>query len=164
LGEGIQVYSNEGWLPSLRGDNSKRVNIYKKYLKIFSRTTGPVSTRLGTNHPWGEGIQVCSNEGWLPSLRRDNSKRGKIYKKYLKIFSSRTTGPISTRLGTNYPWGEDIQVCSNEGRHHPLRGDNSKRVKTHKKIYENLLQNHRANFNQTWHKSSFGRGDSSLFK
>jgi hypothetical protein len=27
-----------------------------------------------------------------------------------------------------------------------------------------LLQNHWANFNQTWHKSSFGEGDSSLFK
>jgi hypothetical protein len=27
-----------------------------------------------------------------------------------------------------------------------------------------LLQNHRANFKQTWHKSSFDRGDSTLFK
>ena len=27
-----------------------------------------------------------------------------------------------------------------------------------------LLQNHRANFNQTWHKASLGDGDSSLFK
>ena len=27
-----------------------------------------------------------------------------------------------------------------------------------------LLQNHWANFNQTWHKSSLGGGDSSLFK
>ena len=27
-----------------------------------------------------------------------------------------------------------------------------------------LLQNHRANFNQTWHKASLGEGDSSLFK
>ena len=27
-----------------------------------------------------------------------------------------------------------------------------------------LLQNHGANFNQTWHKASLGRGDSSLFK
>ena len=27
-----------------------------------------------------------------------------------------------------------------------------------------LLQNHWANFNQTWHKVSFGEGDSSLFK
>ena len=27
-----------------------------------------------------------------------------------------------------------------------------------------LLQNHWANFNQTWHKASLGRGDSSLFR
>ena len=27
-----------------------------------------------------------------------------------------------------------------------------------------LLQNHWANFNQTWHKASWGEGDSSLFK
>ena len=27
-----------------------------------------------------------------------------------------------------------------------------------------LLQNHWANFNQTWHKASSGEGDSSLFK
>ena len=27
-----------------------------------------------------------------------------------------------------------------------------------------LLQNHWANFNQTWHKASLGEGDSSLFK
>jgi hypothetical protein len=27
-----------------------------------------------------------------------------------------------------------------------------------------LLQNHWANFNQTWHKSSLGEGHSSLFK
>jgi hypothetical protein len=37
-------------------------------------------TRLGTNHPWGEGIQVCSNKGWHPSLRGDNSKSKNIQK------------------------------------------------------------------------------------
>ena len=30
---------------------------------FFSRTTGPISTKLGTKHPWVKGIQVCSNEG-----------------------------------------------------------------------------------------------------
>jgi hypothetical protein len=58
----------------------------------------------------GERIQVCSNKGWCPSLRGDNSKRVKIHKKYLKIFFFRTTGPISTRLGTNHSWGEGIEV------------------------------------------------------
>jgi hypothetical protein len=28
------------------------------HLKIFfSRTTGPILTRLGTNHPWGRGFK-----------------------------------------------------------------------------------------------------------
>jgi hypothetical protein len=38
----------------------------KFYVYDISRTTGPISTRLGTNHPWEEGIQVCSNEGKPP--------------------------------------------------------------------------------------------------
>jgi hypothetical protein len=51
-----------------------------RLLKIFfSRTTGPILTRLGTNHPLVKGIQVCSNEGDILSPRGDNSKRVKIY-------------------------------------------------------------------------------------
>ena len=30
--------------------------------------------------------------------------------------------------------------------------------------FHHLLQNHWVNFNQTWHKASLGKGDSSLFK
>jgi hypothetical protein len=32
------------------------------YIFDFSTTTWPILTRLGTNHPQGEVIQVCSNE------------------------------------------------------------------------------------------------------
>jgi hypothetical protein len=47
------VCSNEGDCPSLRGDNSKRVKIHWKFLKIFfSRTSRPNSIKLGTNCPW----------------------------------------------------------------------------------------------------------------
>jgi hypothetical protein len=53
------------------------VNFY--IFDFFSRTTGPLLTRLGTNHPWVEGIQVCSNEGDSPSPRGDNSERVKIH-------------------------------------------------------------------------------------
>jgi hypothetical protein len=50
------------------------------HLKIFLyRTTSPSLTRLGTNHPWGKGIHVCSNEGDSPFPRGDNSKRVKIH-------------------------------------------------------------------------------------
>jgi hypothetical protein len=50
---------------------------------------------------------------------------------HLKIFFSRTTGPILTRLGTNHSWVKGIEVHSNEGDDKPSpRGDNSERVKT----------------------------------
>jgi hypothetical protein len=53
------------------------VNFY--IFDFFSRTTGPILTGLGTNHPWVKGIQVCSKEGDSPSPRGDNSKRVKIH-------------------------------------------------------------------------------------
>jgi hypothetical protein len=60
-------------------DNHKNVKMGWGHLKIFSRTRGPILTKLGTNHPWREGIQVCSKEGGCPSPRGDNSERVKIY-------------------------------------------------------------------------------------
>jgi hypothetical protein len=60
--------------------------------KNFSRTSRPVSVKLGINHPWVKGILNCSNKG--PSL----PQRGDIYKNtkmgwgHLKIFS-RTAEP-----------------------------------------------------------------------
>ena len=35
--------------------------------KLFTfSSTGPISTKVGTKHPWVKGIQICSNEGPLP--------------------------------------------------------------------------------------------------
>jgi hypothetical protein len=34
---------------------------------------------------------------------------------HLKIFFSRTIGPILTRLGTNYPWVKRIQIVQRKG-------------------------------------------------
>jgi hypothetical protein len=44
------------------------------YIFDFSRTTGPILTKLRTNHPWGEGIRIIQNEGQRPCLRGNNSK------------------------------------------------------------------------------------------
>jgi hypothetical protein len=58
-----------------------------------------------------------------------------------------------------------IQVCSNKGPGPLQRGDNKKKCKNGMGSFKNLLlQNHLANFNQTWYKSSLGEGDSNLFK
>jgi hypothetical protein len=51
------VYSNKGPSPLQRGDNHKNVKIGWSHLKIFSRTTWPILTRLGTNHHWQEGFK-----------------------------------------------------------------------------------------------------------
>ena len=42
---------------------------------FFSRTTGPISIKLGTNHPWLKGILVYSNQGPDISPRGDNYKK-----------------------------------------------------------------------------------------
>jgi hypothetical protein len=86
------------------------------HLKIlFFRTIGPILTRIGTNHPWRKRIKLFLKEGDSPSQRGDNSERVKIHRKVLKIFFSKTRGPKSIKLGTNYPLGKRIQVCSNKG-------------------------------------------------
>ena len=60
---------------------------------IFSRTTGPILTKLGTRHPWVKGIQVCTNERPRPFPIGDNNKIVRVYWQHLKIFW--TTGPIT---------------------------------------------------------------------
>jgi hypothetical protein len=77
--KGIQVCSNKGPDPLQRGDNHKNVKMGWGHLKIFSRTTEPILTRLSTDHLWGKRIKVYSNEGGSPSPRGDNSKRVKIH-------------------------------------------------------------------------------------
>ena len=102
--------------------------------RFFSRSIGPISTKLGTKHPWVEGIQVCSNEVPYPFPTGDNSENIKWYWKYLKTFS-RTTGSISTKHGTKHPWVEGIQVCSNKGPRPSQRGDNREIVKLYWKYF-----------------------------
>ena len=110
-GKGIQVCSNEGPCSFSRGDNYKMVKIHWRNLKIFfSRTTEPISTKLGTKHPWMKGIQVYSNEGPRPFPRADNYEIVKIHWQNLKIFFSRTTGPISTKLVTKSLGEEDSSL------------------------------------------------------
>jgi hypothetical protein len=73
--KGIQVCSKKGPGPLQRGDNLKNIKMGWSHLKIFSRTTALILTRLGTNHPWVKGIQVCSKEGNSPFPRGHNSER-----------------------------------------------------------------------------------------
>ena len=128
--KGIQISSKKGPRPFPRGDNYEIAKIHLWNLKIFYRTTGPISTKLGTMHPWVKEIQVYSNEEPCPFPRGDNYEKAKIHWWNLKIFFYRTTGLISTKLGTKHPWVKGIQVCSNEGNHPFPRGDNYEKAKT----------------------------------
>jgi hypothetical protein len=101
-------------------------------LKIFFfRTSWPNSIKLGTNYSWVKGIQVCSNKEPGPLQRGDNHKNVKMGWGHLRIFFSRTIGPILTRLRIDHPWKERIQVSLKKGDSPSPRGDNSERVKIH---------------------------------
>jgi len=53
--------------PHPRGLNVYIVTYREMLLKkFFSRTTWPISTKLGRKHAWRMGIQVCSNKGACP--------------------------------------------------------------------------------------------------
>ena len=79
----------------------------------------------------GEGDSRLFKWRPRPSQRGDNWELIKINWQLLKIFSSRTTGPILTKLGTKYPWVKGFQVCLNEGPHPSPRGDNNEIAKIH---------------------------------
>ena len=75
---------------------------------------GPISTKLGTKHPWMKGIRICSMKGFRSFPRGDNYEIVKIHWQFSKIFF-RTSRPIATKLGPKHPWVKRIQNCSNEG-------------------------------------------------
>ena len=102
--------SNKGPDPIQRGDNHKNLNIGWGNLNIFSRTTGLILTRQGTNHPMIKRLQVSLKEGGSPTPRVDNSKIVKIQRKFLQIFFSKASRRKSIKFGTNYPWVKTIQV------------------------------------------------------
>ena len=138
------------------GNNYKIAQIHWQKLKIFfSRTTRPISTKLGTKHPWVREIQDCSNERPGLIVRGDNYETANDSR--LKMFFSRTTGPISTKLGTKHPRMRGIQDCSNERPGLIVMGNNYETANYWR------LKNHRTIFNQTWHKASLGEGDSRFY-
>ena len=66
LNEGDSSLFNEGPHPFPRRDNYEIAKIHWQNIKIlFSRTTEPISTKLGTKHPWVKGIKFCSKKNHL---------------------------------------------------------------------------------------------------
>ena len=60
-------------------------------------------------HPWVKGVQVSSNKGPRPFPRGDNYQKANKHGRNLKIFFSRTTGPISTKLGIKHTGMKETQ-------------------------------------------------------
>ena len=81
---------------------------------FFHKNHQIISTNLGKKHSWVKWIQFISNEGPQPFPRAYNYEIVKLHGRNLKIFFSRTSGPIAIKFDTNYPWVKGIQVCSNE--------------------------------------------------
>jgi hypothetical protein len=59
---------------SKRRLSQKSKNTLRTFLKIFSRTSRPISVKLGINHFWVKGILNCSNKGPDPLQRGDDRK------------------------------------------------------------------------------------------
>ena len=51
----------------------------KLFIFLSSKTTRPISTKLGTKHYWLKGIQDCSSEGPRPFPKGDNYEMAKIH-------------------------------------------------------------------------------------
>ena len=73
--KGIQVCSNEVPRHLPWGDYYKIAKLYRRKLKIFSRTTGPILTKLGKKHLWLKGTHGFTN--------KDYSQKGDIVELFL---------------------------------------------------------------------------------
>ena len=83
---------------------------------------------------------------------------------HIFIFISRTTWPISTKLGTKHPGWRWFKFVKERATPYSKGRSLQNRENTLIKFKNLLLQNHWANFNQTWHKAFLGEGGSSLLK
>jgi hypothetical protein len=76
-GGGFKIVQMKG-ITLLQGEIiAKEKNYTEIFFKIFlSRTSRPISIKLGTNYLWVKGILNYSNKGPAPFQRGDNHKNG----------------------------------------------------------------------------------------
>jgi hypothetical protein len=98
--EGIQVCSNK-WDSSRspRGDNSERVKIHRKFLRIFSPEPAGQISQIWYTLSLDEGKPSLFK--YDPLQRGDDYKNVKMGLGHLKIFT-RTTESILSRFRTNH--------------------------------------------------------------
>ena len=99
LGEGDSGLFNLRATPFSKGYNYEILKILGQNFKIFfSKTTGPISTKFNTKHPWVTGIIVCLNEKPCHCTRRDNYEIAKIHWQYPKSSSPELLGLFQPNL------------------------------------------------------------------
>ena len=87
--------------------------------ELFSRTTEPISTKLGTKHPWVKRIQVCSNEEPLILMKIAFSSLNHRYEITICVYWFELFSQVS-----------DVASCfSNEGSSPSQGADNCTIVK-----------------------------------
>ena len=108
--------------------------------------------KLGTKHPWINGIQVYSNERPRRSTKGDNYEIVEIH--WRNFVSS---PPDSQGVNFNQTWHK---VSSGEGDSSLFAFSQGEIIAKERKYtwtqFRNLLQNHWSHFNQTWHEASLG--------
>ena len=151
----IMVMSEDPWHSQHQQNFKKLCNLEKYIPKALSLRTDsniwtfkPISlSECLTYFPY---FQFSSIEWPRPFPRGENYEKAEIYWQILKFFFSRTTGPISSKLGTKHSWLIGIKACTIEGPYLFPRGDNYEIWKIHSRIFnKKILQNQPADFNQT---------------
>ena len=78
-----------------------------KYIDEILKSSFPEP--LGQIQSWHKAslgkVDICLNKGPRPFPRADNYEIAKIHWRNLKFSFSRTTGPVSTKLGAKHPKG-----------------------------------------------------------
>ena len=74
----------------------------KKDLKIFSKTNDQILKKLHKKHQWDTGNKRYETEFWFHHYSGHDNRKKKTWKKYLEIFSSKTTDQILTKLQQKY--------------------------------------------------------------
>ena len=100
------------------------------------------SGRWGTMWSWSSCLFVCQN--YMYNIERSDliERISKLNSKFLLFSSPEPKAQVSF----SDQFVLSVVIVENFSHFHLL------------------LQNHQTNFNQTWHKASFGEGDSYLFK
>ena len=81
---------------------SSSSNFLYFYLLLKNHGYIIISTKLGTKHPWVNGIQVCTNEWPHPFPRGDNYKIAKIHRQ--KFSSQEPLGQFEWNLTQSSLW------------------------------------------------------------